>query len=131
MDLFRLIVEAGGAAVPEAAARALAVPLSRDEKPTRRFAISQTHGASLSGLAAAQNVSLQTDFTQWMTWITTVIEGDALLELAGDEPRGLFDLASDPRMETNLLAEEPDRAAELADTARTWKTSLSADGGEG
>lgn len=131
VDLFRLIVEAGGAAVPEDATQAHAVPLSPEERPTRQFTISQTHGASLSGLAAAQYVSLQTDFTQWMTWITTVIEGDDLLELSGDRPRGLFDLASDPRMETNLLDDKPARAAQLAETVRTWKTSLSIDGGEG
>jgi len=42
----------------------------------------------------------------------------------GDEQRELFDLAADPAEKVNILAQQPEKAAELGQQLREWQTSV-------
>jgi len=121
VDVFVSLLKAAGAILPPGVQRAYPLPLSNDVFSPRKLCISQTHAASIIGLSIAQKTSFQTDFTRWLTWLTTVVEGDRLLELDQGEPRGLYDVSEDPNMNENLLASLPDTAESIRARFEAWQ----------
>ena len=120
VDVLHKLAEIGGAKLPAGVTRSHPLPLD-DRDATRTLAVSQSFGASITGLYVTQYRDMQTDVTRWMHWITSVYADGLLMEMHGDRPAGLYDVRADPRMERNLIEERKETVEELVLRYRLWE----------
>lgn len=120
VDIFHKLVEIGGAAIPEGVQRAFPLPLDDSMSPQRNLCISETFGASITGLYVTQYRNMQTDVTQWLRWITSAYTDGYLLELDDRGPMNLYDVRTDPQMKHNLIEARKELVEEYLSRFRNW-----------
>jgi arylsulfatase A-like enzyme len=126
VDVFATLVEQAGAAMPSAVRAAYPLPLNSAEAGQREICVAQTFGASLYSLTIAQLRSRRTDFSHWMTWLTSVVADGYLLELDADRPVSLFELKEHVQADENLLETRSQVLHALIEKYERWSTAPAA-----
>ncbi len=120
VDIFATLLEAAGGTLPPHVDRSHPLPLDDTATSPRSLCVSQTFGASISGLSVAQYRDLQMDFSRWMRWVTSVYADGFLLELNENGPQSLHDVRRDAAMKDNLLHQRPDVVKDILTRYREW-----------
>lgn len=126
VDVFRRLVEIGGAELPEGVRRSHALPLTDEEPTGRTLCVSQTFGASITGLFVSQYRHMQVDVSRWMRWVTSVYADGFLLELDERGPFSLYDIRHDPTMTDNLVGKREDLVQQYLAAYRRWRGAAEA-----
>lgn len=121
VDVFHSILDIADVPLPVGLRGTHPLPLREGAVSEREVAITQTFGASISGLAAAQYRNLRVDYSRWLEWVTGVYVDGHLLKFDHRHPRGLFDVRHDPAMENDLRAAEGARVEAMMTKYRQWR----------
>lgn len=126
VDVFHRLVEIGGVGLPKDVQQSHALPLSDGEPTGRTLCVSQTFGASITGLFVSQYRDMQIDVSRWMRWVTSVYADGFLLELDERGPFSLYDIRHDPTMSENLVDKREDLVQRYLATYRQWRGAAGA-----
>ncbi len=119
VDVFRTLVSVAGSELPASVTRAFPLPLA-DDLRGRQLCVSETFGASLTGLSETQSRNMQIDVSQWLHWITSVYSDGFVLELHNGKPHSLYEVQNDPSMENDLLKKLPDVVNRIFVNYQQW-----------
>ncbi len=120
VDIFHSLASIGGATLPAQVQRSHPLPLSDDAPSHRTLCVSQTFGASITGMFFTQYRSMQADVSRWLHWITSVYADGFLLDLDERGPQSLYDVRQDPNMTRDLKEQRPEIIDRLLGQYRSW-----------
>jgi arylsulfatase A-like enzyme len=125
VDVFHSILDLARVPLPYDVHRTYPLALHDGYTSTRRVAVAQTFGASISALAAAQYRGLHVDYSRWLQWVTSVYKDEHLLSFDPRGPRGLFNIRLDPDMAADLSAVDTGTVEAMMSEYRDWQNSNS------